>query len=575
MSTIVPYARAWKSDRTFTPSNSVYLDSIFGDDLRGDGSKDFPWKSLNRALLGANSLNKTFVIARGVFVEEVINGYNKTLIADATGECIIDQKFQYCVNGSNLKLGDPSYNQHAVVIMNVPTSSIQSFLPYKFIAVNADYFNLPSYNPVWRYIVLHQRIGATSQINIFGGSISNSVFVNLLNTLRPSSATNATSQKTVYQNCKIFVDSPSTVSFAFIKCVFDVKCTFWRRNIDDTADERIDNDMMDAAQKQAALTNYLNNATTHTKYKKIAFTDCYIVDAQPTNASSTEAILNTFDFSLAWGPKETHPACHIDNGKHIGALPPAMALSFKYTADLTESPLEIEIKPDDKITIIDGYPIPDIDFEGAELVSKVIPIPVGSVFNGFNVPNICGDNIITSSIEPDLSASNEIVLDNDGTALVSGRKYLVKTTPDSSANYLGTNYYNGDVIHATDNSVCTRNGSGTCKIYALPVPSLFQQVLFKVCESANAPADFLTNDVAYPWMLAHPMSMGDAVRTGENGLRCLRVGDTNTGQIDIGSDGKHLTNGHPEYYNNTNKTRPKFYVRASNVILKIKLVKYK
>ena len=46
-------------------------------------------------------------------------------------------------------------------------------------------------------------------------------------------------------------------------------------------------------------------------------------------------------------------------------------------------------------------------------------------------------------------------------------------------------------------------------------------------------------------------------------IKCRRVGNVSTGAIDVGTDGKPLTNGHAEYYNATNRPRAEFSIFAA------------
>ena len=48
-------------------------------------------------------------------------------------------------------------------------------------------------------------------------------------------------------------------------------------------------------------------------------------------------------------------------------------------------------------------------------------------------------------------------------------------------------------------------------------------------------------------------------------IKCRRVGNVASGAIDVGADGKPLTNGHKEYYNATNKVRAEFSILAAYV----------
>ena len=96
----------------------------------------------------------------------------------------------------------------------------------------------------------------------------------------------------------------------------------------------------------------------------------------------------------------------------------------------------------------------------------------------------------------------------------------------------------------------------------------------KIAESRDCPADFLTNDVAYPWIDCKSNHSSGTNTDDAIGMRCMRVGNLITGAIDVGTDGKPLTSAHPEFYITANASRAKFLITARWVILRLSITKY-
>lgn len=569
MSTIAQYARAWKSVNN---TSYVYVDSFAGDDVRGLGTQAFPFQTLNKAVVWANANNKNAIVCRGYFSESIANGYYRNVYSDQFGDFIFDGQNIYTANNLSLSysnektgcivtnLNGALYSQsNYCIFLNVFSGS--QYLNVSFSACKGvDYSNLLEYG--------------SGYIQYNNSRVS---FIDYFNATRCSGS----NTKCIFDNCKIYLDKNSSSSLSLNTCLFRVNCTFWKKNATTGVDERVDTDSMTAAQKQAAVMDWINNGTCYTGYYKFTFTNCQWTDNKIFNCPDNDRSGTNWDFSLIYGTKEAQPACYMDGGKHIGAFPPAIKIEFKNTADLTTSMYEVEIKETDKISNDSGTLSLASDFAGATIFSKPMLIPAGAQFNGFNVslfPDAANSGIFvtgqTDSI--DMSDADKITLASTGIALTANVCYLVRVDAGTTAVYAGTAYTDKMVLMATDSTtLATKNGSGNAYLYPINHPSIWQNVQFKICETANIPDDFKTNDTAYPWFCAECFSKPcDPRGTYETGLRCIRVGDLNSGAIDVGSDGKPLTSAHPEYYNATNQARPKYFVRANYVLMKITITRF-
>lgn len=580
MSTIANNARAWKFqfDATVTSLISVFVDSFSGDDLRGVGTREFPFQTLNKAIVFANTNSKTYIICRGYFSETIPNGYGRNLVSDQFGDAVWDGQSVYDFSPTGtLYIGFNSLGKNGMIFTN--SYSITNTASYNrsiFLntSINASFTS--SYSAVKG--INYQNIANYGSGLAIYSSVTNFAAIDYFNSGRFSGS--GLVSKSIYDNCKIYLDKSNSSVITFNTCLFRANCTFWKRNAANTTDERLDNDSMNAAQKYAAVIDWLANGTLATGYYKNGFTNCQFTDNRIFNCPDNDRSGTNWDFSLIYGTKEAQPACYMDGGKHIGPFPPAIKLEFKNTADLTSSAYEVEIKPTDNINNIGGSLSLGANFTGASLLSKAMLIPQGTSFNGFNIslfPDAANSGVFvtgqTDSI--DSSVDNRTTVTVGGIALSANVSYLVRVEAGTTVAYNGTSYADKSVLMATDGvTLASKNGAGTAYLYAIKHPSIWQNVQFKICENAIVPADFKTNDAAYPWLDAEIFSKNVDVRgTSETGLRCLRVGNINSGAIDVGTDGKALTSAHPEYYNATNQARIKYYVRANYVMMKITIAR--
>ncbi len=565
MSTLTPFSRAWKSQNN---SSYVYVDSFAGDDFRGLGTQEFPFQTLNKAIEWAYVNNKTYIVARGYFSENITNGRSKYILADAFGDLIYDGQFIYHL----INVSFYSNITEGIILLRASTNTSFSYinLEYSMLIYAINALSATSYC-VFKGFKNKELLS----LSICSYSFSNCSFIDYPSNQRGSSSTNF--YYNIYDNCRIYLDTNQSYTQTYNTCLFRLNCTFWKRKADNSGDERIDSDTMTPEEKIAVITDWLNNGTEASGYKKVSLNNCKFTNNRIFNCPDNEETGTNYDFSLIYGTSDAQPACFMKHGKHIGPLPPAIKIEFKRTEDLTTSPFEIEVKDTDNLEIVNGGIIPTANFNGAVLYSKPMPLPFGTQFNGFNIslfPDTTGFFINGRTDNIDLSENNRIVI-TDGTSLESGKCYLVKADIESAAVYKGVAYLNNTVLMADDStSQCTKSGSGNVYLYPMLHPSIWSNVQCKVCESGVLPADFITNDNSYPWiyasLLSRPQDPTDP--TKYTGLRCLRVGNVANGAIDIGSDGKILTNAHPEFYSSENINRIKFPINAAWVMLRITIL---
>jgi len=569
MAYALDYKRTWTTNVTVC----IYVDSWGGDDLLGDGTFNKPYQSLNKAaVVGCN-----YIICRGFFSEQVSTV--KNIGADKFGEAIFDGKGLYSIAGGNISIDYPNYNIYKPGLIYVNSKPIEGIANTSFnlsLFVNAARVNMAvttTYSA--KYSVLRRVKMENGSCIPITCNASSSLFMDFPEAVR-CNAGSVVMTKSIYDNCRIYLDVNATLAAAskMDTCLFRVNCTFWAKNADGSADIRIDADSQTAAQKYAAVQSWLNNGVAATGYTKLPWVSCQVTDNKIVNAPDGATDGYDFDYSLIYGTKEAQPACWMDAGKHVGPFPPAVKIEFKETATLTTSPYEIEVKPTDRLTITSGRLSLNADFAGAVLYSKAMPMPGSYVnFNGVSVPFVCDSGTKGVFLTPtellSLEEANKLAATVGGVALENYKAYVVKCDEGAWVSYRGYAFTQGTVITGVDaTSLATLGGAGAAYLYPIRRPVVFSTVQVKVWENGTLPADFLTNDATYPYLTSPAMSTsGD--KGMDTGLRCLRVGNIPAGAIDVGTDGRPLTNAHPEYYSSANTLRAKFTVSASWVALKI------
>ena len=77
----------------------VYVDSMTGDDLTGDGTQDNPYKTLGKAYRG-RSIAPGTIVCRGRFCEDMADGNHSTMIrGDYMGAAVFDGEDAFIMYG--------------------------------------------------------------------------------------------------------------------------------------------------------------------------------------------------------------------------------------------------------------------------------------------------------------------------------------------------------------------------------------------------------------------------------------------------------------------------------------------
>ncbi|SDC52102.1 hypothetical protein [Williamwhitmania taraxaci] len=568
MAYALDFQRVWINTNT----NYCYVDSWGGDDLTGNGTSQKPFASINKA----NSTMVSEIVCRGVFSEQVSS--IKRFIADRFGEALYDGKGQYTIVGGILGSNVNVEKNGLIYLNSLASSGIAYGAIHGSVVINVVVANIldAATMDIHKFSVIRAvKMVNQNEVAVQVNGVINNLYLDMPNAVRRNLATMVVS-RCLYDNCRIYLDVNATLaaSSKMDTCLFRASCTFWARSADGSADIRIDADGQTAAQKYAAVQSWFSNGAAATGYSKLPWVACQITDNRIVNAPDGVTDGYALDYSLIYGTKEAQPACWMDGGKHIGPFPPAVKIDFKETANLTASPYEVEVRPTDKLTIANGRVSLNPDFSGAVLYSKAMPMPGNYVnFNGVNVPFVCNSGTRGVFLTPaellSLEEAAKVAVTVGGVALENNKVYVVKCDDGTYVSYRGFVYTQGTVITGYDNtSQATLGGAGAAYLYPIRRPVVFSTVQVKVWENGSLPADFLTNDAAYPYLTSPAMSTpGD--KAMETGLRCLRVGNIPAGAIDVGTDGRPLTNAHPEYYSAANTGRLKFPIRASWVALKI------
>jgi len=556
------YKRTWKTRN----AAYVYVDSWGGDDVLGAGTQDKPFQTINRAVLKPGSV----IVLKGYFSEQV-NATGRNYISDFLGDGVYDGKSIYGLNSSYI-----GYNQEKGIVVINDNNCYITNLHSCGIIINCfcNYFNGGYGNYVYDNVKL-------TSYGLFTNIIQERcAYLNI--TVNPRAIGNVLSKRSIYDGCKIYLDAAvATLPPTSIidSCLFRANCTFWVRKPDNSADIRVDADGQTAAQKYAAIMNWFASGVIPSGYSKIPWVNCKMTDNRIFNKPDDEPDGYNYDYSLIYGDKEGYPACYMDSGKHIGPFPPAIKMAFKTTDALTSSPFEVEVKAADKLTISSGRLQLADGFSGAALLSKPMPIPVNTNFNGISLsvfPDTERNGVFVTEFDDvvDFSEAAKISLSAVGVALAEGKAYYIKST-NAYATYAGNTYQAGTVISAVDSAtLCYLGGSGTATLHPVYRPTIYSGVKIKVAESAECPPDLLTNDLAYPWLDCKSSNTPGSGSSDEIGMRCLRVGNLISGAMDVGSDGRPLTSSHPEFYDTANLTRLKWLIRARWVVMKVIITKY-
>lgn len=95
-------------------TNTVYVDSVMGDDVQGDGKRNNPYKTLTKAWTAKGTKPGT-IVCRGLFSEQMTEGTHSTsIMGDYYGAAIFDGQGQYLIYG---------YTVGNMIILNAKSGS--------------------------------------------------------------------------------------------------------------------------------------------------------------------------------------------------------------------------------------------------------------------------------------------------------------------------------------------------------------------------------------------------------------------------------------------------------------------
>lgn len=94
--------------------STVYVDSVFGNDIQGNGKRTAPYKTLTKAWT-ANSTKPSTIVCRGLFSEQMTEGtHSTTIVGDYYGAATFDGQGKYLLYG---------YSHKNLIILNATSDS--------------------------------------------------------------------------------------------------------------------------------------------------------------------------------------------------------------------------------------------------------------------------------------------------------------------------------------------------------------------------------------------------------------------------------------------------------------------
>ena len=426
----------------------VYVDSMMGSDLYGNGTPQNPYQSLQKAFTGHTSTPGT-IVCRGYFSENMANGNHSTVLrADYFGAAVFDGKETYMMYGfrhygmiiknCTKEVGDLTVNTGNPALAGVGGAISTSFVgstayvtgvygcrsSYNLIDNSPVYFGyIGGYEAVNNHIV-YANIPASTGYKVawwfYNGPHHLTVY-NLPYANRRASATPSSTQHVIQGSIFAKVAFMANENLKFTNCLFTQDCT-WRVGSEDitysgdTNEERVQS---------------LRDAFAAAGYTKTVFSDCIF------STDIAEELLNDpkrGDYT----PRYDSDAV-IDNSDYIGALPPC--LNLKIMEDSSGVPNAWDENTCSGMISINNDAIQfneDSEAKTGEIYSKVIQID----------PSKYSMNGIYSSVESHFASKALYLYDKEFTTdkitsgtLPIGRYYVV-----GSIVYKDTQYNTNDII---------------------------------------------------------------------------------------------------------------------------------
>lgn len=301
----IPNSDGTNSTTTCTNTNTAFVHTYIGDDLTGDGTRQFPYKSVNKA---SQKSGISYIVFRGVVNEYFYTGM--ALIGDDINQIfIISQYFPYCgqirrctmigVAGNSQNLYNIIYS--GTTFVTGEASGTAAPVPYYYSFLNAISDVNGSGIPTFSCTI--------NKVNISKVNKKNSIFINAVNALT------------------------TTSSIGFYYCCFPSSCIFQFNGVAVTNPIWTNNPKANvAALRNAYIAAGMSSANALSLFQQDAFGNetCQIVWEQ-RNGGTLPNIFNAYnadgsvaDFSL--NPDPLNVALYAgDTGGYVGFAKPANA----------------------------------------------------------------------------------------------------------------------------------------------------------------------------------------------------------------------------------------------------------
>lgn len=558
----------WSPNPYFTTTGYV---SDSGSDQYGDGSATNPYRTRQKSL----DQGKTRIQISSHVMRDTMN----TVFCQCFYEpgCVVDL-FQ----PSSSFLGSEIYG--ALKVVNGKSILLQSYNN----TIIKGVFSISNINSTSRYCILKSNnVSGTLVIISVGGALINSTLINqsvyLGGTTNPALTYPNGINRCICIGCDIY----STLNFSLYSDAYDFNlfynCRFKFGN---------DTTFLTQAQLESAygvtgidavkayyLAKYgTNNVFNYSKVANPLFNapdyDDYTLQllSPARHMSYDGTFIGAKDIAFptyAYGSDLGHPNSFYNASKNANTLVANNSITLVRNPDgsavgngrITEKPKDLgriyELKhnqcsyiaADRNREMLDANS--DIDFSapisaGTPLISGTVYVSEGgsSVYNGVTYPNRSRITAV-DSVQSFTTAEGAVY-------------YAIREYPNRYTNYIrykqtipGTQISAGTDVLTAGSWYRVFGNSITWDAKGIPVGDSFQAVAGKLSFTGSGVVveEFSEADVYSEIIIDAP-------------IKCRRVGNVSTGVIDIGTDGKPLTNGHKEYYNATNKPRAEFSIFA-------------
>lgn len=444
----------WKTQ----DSSYCYVDANTGDDINGDGTMQNPFRSLGRATRGTT---KKIIVCRGVFSEDLADGYGRYCIADYLGAAYFDGNEEYltqmsctlmivkncCEATYELDYGafDPriggvsGYKQenmeglpHSIVI-NSPTrmSSFSSYSIYAsshYPANSKAVLASPKVSTIAKY-----KYGLNNNTSSNNNNNNNTFYNITIERRQISAKANITGPITNCLFCKVamYINERANIT----QCLFDRDCN-WYYQDSAKVDHKIELGETYGEERLNLILAAMDEWNVP-EASRPTFTDC-IFSVQDAYELFNDT--DNYDFTL----KLTSDAI-LPNGGYIGAMPPAIHVPI---LDNSEGKAETwDETTASGVVKIENNEIcydPTLNEKRGEVLSKVLTLDTSKISLSA-VYAMCFNNWASQNV----AISEEAFLGDTYTTAdtLPVGKYVVRGT---TIAYLDSTYYDGDIVTVSE-----------------------------------------------------------------------------------------------------------------------------